>query len=285
MRIGFIGVGAMGSPIAKNLIRAGKSVRVFNRTAAKVTATLAAGSTGIACTELSEMSDCTIVFTCLALPQHVVAATSGPEGVYQYLKPGTVHIELSTIDPATAHTLAEQAQQLGIEYVQCTLGKTPAHAEKAEETLFIGGNTKVIQNLKDIFAIIGLPNYVGTVSASCAVKLISNLIGMTNLLVLSEGLRIGEAAGLDTAQLITLLQDTGAHSFQMDVRGPWIAADDFGARFALDLALKDVRLGCAMAEEWGLQPQTMLAALHSFKTASDAGYGKEDCNAVYKIVR
>ena len=91
---------------------------------------------------------------------------------------------------------------------------------------------------------------VHSVAASCAVKLISNLVGMTNLAVLAEGLRLGRTAGLDMKQLLELLTDTGARSFQMDVRGPWIAGSDFSPRFALTLAHKDLRLGTDMAHKW-----------------------------------
>jgi 3-hydroxyisobutyrate dehydrogenase-like beta-hydroxyacid dehydrogenase len=126
---------------------------------------------------------------------------------------------------------------------------------------------------------------MGEVEASCALKLISNLIGMTNLVVLAEGIRIGQKAGIDPKFLLELLGDTGAKSFQMDVRGPWIAAGDFESRFGLDLALKDVRLGCEMAETWENDAKTMKVALDYFKVAGDSGYGKEDCNAVFKIVK
>jgi 3-hydroxyisobutyrate dehydrogenase-like beta-hydroxyacid dehydrogenase len=102
--------------------------------------------------------------------------------------------------------------------------------------------------------------------------------------VLAEGMRAGEKAGIEKQRLVELLQDTGARSFQMDVRGPWIAAGDFNNRFGLDLALKDVRLGCEMARTWGLDLKAMEAALELYRKASAAGFGKEDCNAVYKAI-
>jgi 3-hydroxyisobutyrate dehydrogenase-like beta-hydroxyacid dehydrogenase len=82
-----------------------------------------------------------------------------------------------------------------------------------------------------------------------------------------------------------LLNDTGAKSFQMDVRGPWIAGGDFKSRFGLDLALKDVRLGCEMAKTWENDARTMQVALDYLKKGSEAGHGKEDCNAIYKIIK
>lgn len=284
MQIGFIGVGLMGGPLARNLIRAGKDVLVYDLSAEAVERTLAAGSTGKAAKALADLAGCGLVFTSLPLPEHVKAVALGKEGLYAFLGQGAVHVELSTIDPGSAEELAAAAARSGLGYIQCTLGKTPAHAEKAEEPMFIGGDKALVDKYGDIFKIIGIPNHVGTIAASCAVKLISNMVGMTNLAVLAEGIRAGDKAGLDRKLLLELLADTGARSFQMDVRGPWIAEDDYAPRFGLDLALKDVRLGLEMARAWGQDLKAMEAALEYYKQASSAGYGREDCNAVIKVV-
>jgi len=285
MNIGFVGVGLMGGPLARNLIRAGKEVLVFDLSEDAVKRTLEAGTTGKAAASLGDLSNCDVVFTSLPMPQHIKGVMLGDEGLLNIMKSGSVHIELSTIDPETSLELQDAAGAKGIKFLQCTLGKTPGHAEKAEEPMFIGGDKEVFEQMKAIWPIIGEPAYyMGGVEASCAVKLISNMVGMANLVVLAEGVRAGEKAGIDKKLLIELLQDTGARSFQMDVRGPWIAAGDFNNRFGLDLALKDVRLGCEMARAWGLDLKAMEAALELFKKGSAAGFGKEDCNAVYKVI-
>jgi 3-hydroxyisobutyrate dehydrogenase-like beta-hydroxyacid dehydrogenase len=202
------------------------------------------------------------------------------------MKPGSAYIEVSTIDPRTARKLSDAAEARKIHFLECPLGKTPAHAEKAEEPIFVGGKREVYEKMQEILKIIGSPVvYLGEVEASSAFKLISNLIGMTNLAVLAEGIRIGEKAGIEKKALIELLADTGAKSFQLEVRGPWIAGGDFANRFGLDLALKDVRLGCEMAEAWANNAKTMKVALEYFRAASAQGLGKEDCNAIYKIIK
>ncbi len=284
MQIGFIGVGLMGGPLARNLIRAGKNVLVFDLSADAVKRTLDAGTTGKAAAAVTDLAACDIVFTSLPLPQHVKGVVLGEDGLYAKMRKGALHIELSTIDPGAANDMKAAAEAIGLGYLQCTLGKTPAHAEKAEEPMFIGGDKAFYDANADLFKVIGIPNYVGSVDASCAVKLISNMIGMTNLAVLAEGIKVGDKAGMDRKLLLELLSDTGARSFQMDVRGPWIAADDYAPRFGLDLALKDVRLGLEMARAWDLNLKAMEAALVYYQNASAAGFGKEDCNAVAKAV-
>ena len=241
MTIGFVGVGLMGGPLARNLIRAGKEVLVFDLSEEAVQRTLDAGTTGTAAGSLDDLAGCELVFTSLPMPQHVESVMLGDDGLLTKLGQGTIHIELSTIDPQTSVKLSEAAAAKGVGFLQCTLGKTPAHAEKAEEPLFIGGDKALFEQLSEIWPIIGSPAYyMGGVEASCAVKLISNMVGMANLVVLAEGMRAGEKAGIEKKALVELLQDTGARSFQMDVRGPWIAEDDFNNRFGLDLALKAV---------------------------------------------
>jgi 3-hydroxyisobutyrate dehydrogenase-like beta-hydroxyacid dehydrogenase len=286
MLFGFIGVGAMGGGLARNLIRAGKKVLVYDISPEAVQKTLSAGTTGKAAVKLNELAPADVVFTSLPLPKHLEEVMVGDKGLLSLMKPGATYIDVSTIDPQTARKLSDAAEARGIHFLECPLGKTPAHAEKAEEPIFAGGKREVYEKMKDMLGIIGSPvYYMGQVEAACALKLISNLIGMTNLAVLAEGIRIGEKAGIETKFLLELLADTGARSFQMEVRGPWIAAGDFNSRFGLDLALKDVRLGCEMAGAWGNDAKTMRVALEYLQSASSAGYGREDCNAIYKVIK
>ncbi|MFU2208242.1 NAD(P)-dependent oxidoreductase [Solidesulfovibrio sp. C21] len=286
MRIGCIGVGLTGGALARNLIRAGKQVLVYDRSPKAVNQTLAAGTTARGATCLADFADRNVVFTRLPLPREVKNVLLGPDGLLARLKPGAIVIDLSTIDPQTAITLEAAAKAGGCRFLQCSLDNTPAQAEKAEEPLFVGGDKAAFDELAVLWPIIGSSaSYMGTVEAACAMRLISTLVGMTNLAALAEGIRIGEKAGIGRKTLIRLLQGTGARSFQMDERGPWIADDDFANRFGLDQALKEVRLGCEMAEAWGMKIPTMMAALSVFKQANAAGLGTEDCNAVYKITK
>jgi len=286
MQIGFIGVGAMGGGLARNLIRAGKEVLVYDLNPEAVKRTLDAGTTGKAATQGQELASADIVFTSLPLPQHLEETMLGQTGLLNAMKAGAAYIDVSTIDPQTAIKLSKAAEAAGVKFLECPLGKTPAQAETAEEPIFVGGDEAVYQELKPILEIVGNPiYYMGTIEAACALKLISNLIGMTNLAVIAEGMRIGEKAGIEPNYLLELLGDTGAKSFQMDVRGPWIASGDFNSRFGLDLALKDVRLGVEMARAWGNDARTMQVTLDYLKQGSANGLGKEDCNAMYKIIK
>jgi 3-hydroxyisobutyrate dehydrogenase-like beta-hydroxyacid dehydrogenase len=283
---GFIGVGQMGGGLARNLIRAGKEVLVHDLSAEAVQKTLAAGSTGRRAENPSQLAAADVVFTSLPLPKDLEDVMLGEDGLLDAMRPGSTYIDVSTIDPGTARKLSDAAEARGIGFLECPLGKTPAQAEKAEEPIFVGGKREVFERMQEVLNIVGTPvYYLGEVEKPAAFKLISNLIGMANLAVLAEGIRIGERAGIEARLLLELLGDTGAKSVQMEVRGPWIAEGDFASRFGLDLALKDVRLGCEMAEAWGSDARTMKVALEYFERASAEGLGREDCDAVYKVIK
>jgi 3-hydroxyisobutyrate dehydrogenase-like beta-hydroxyacid dehydrogenase len=276
----------MGGGLARNLIRAGKEVLVHDLDPRAVQKTIAAGSTGSAARDVKELAAVDVLFTSLPGPRDLEETMLGKAGLLQAMKRGATYIDVSTIDPRTARRLSDAAEAAGVDFLACPLGKTPAHAERAEEPIFVGGRRQVYERMKAVLDLVGSPvHYLGEVEAAAALKLVSNLVAMTNLAVLAEGMRIGEKAGIEASVLLQLLDDTGAKSFQMDVRGPWIAEGDFAPRFGLDLALKDLRLGCEMARAWGNEAAIMQAALERFEAASAEGLGAEDCNAVYKVIR
>ena len=286
MKFGFIGLGQMGGGLARNLIRAGKDVLVYDLNPEAIAKTLAAGTTGKAAKDAKELGLVDVLFTSLPLPRHLEEVMLGDEGLLSLMKPGSTYIDVSTIDPRTARKLANAAEARGIDFLECPLGKGPAQAEEASEPIFAGGKKEVFERMEPVLKIVGNPvYYCGDVEASAAFKLISNLIGMTNLAVLAEGLRIGEKAGIEPKLLLDLLADTGANSFQLKVRGPWIINNDFANRFGVDLALKDVTLGVEMARDWGFDAKLIKMAREYYKAASEMGCGKEDCNAVYKVVK
>ena len=122
MQIGFIGVGAMGGGLARNLIRAGKSVLIYDINAAMVEKTLAAGTTGKAVQNAADLAGCDLVFTSLPLPTHLQATMLGDAGLLAKMSPGAIYIDVSTIDPGTARELEAAAKEKGIPVVINDIG-------------------------------------------------------------------------------------------------------------------------------------------------------------------
>ncbi|MCH5278119.1 MAG: NAD(P)-dependent oxidoreductase [Desulfovibrionaceae bacterium] len=283
MRFSFLGVGNMGFPLAMNLVKAGEDVRIYSRRADCAGAFSRAGAR-VAGT-VADLADCDVLCTCLPLPRHVEEAVLGEQGLYAAMSPGAVHLEFSTLDPATARSLAAAAAARGIGYVQATVSKTPEVAARGEAPLFVGGTPDDVKRLMPVLEKIGKPQDLKSVDAACAVKLISNLIGMSNVALVAEGLRIGQLAGMDGRRLLDLLLDTGCASFQMQTRGPWMLEEDFTARFSIDIAAKDLRLGCTMARDWGYTPRLMTQTLEYLRQGHAEGIGDEDVCALFKVTR
>jgi 3-hydroxyisobutyrate dehydrogenase-like beta-hydroxyacid dehydrogenase len=285
MKIGFIGLGLMGGAICRSVIRTGNEVYVFDFAKEKVEAMAALAPNAHGAASAAELADADVVFTSLPLPRHVLETMTGPDGLMTKMKKGSVHIDVSTIDPGTAETLEAFGKKYGVGFLGCPEGKGPAQAEKAEQPIFAGGDRAVYEKLLPLLQQIGSPvYYLGGARQAYAFKLISNMVGMTNLAVLAEGIRVAEAAGLDGKQFQQLLADTGADSAQLHMRGEAIRTRDFHNKFGVNLALKDVRIGVDMAKAWGYDARFTEMAREFYQKASEAGYGMEDCAAVFKVL-
>ena len=166
MKIGYIGLGLMGGPLARNLIRAGKEVKVFDLNEESIKRTLAVGTTGVGVKSADELADCDVVFTSLPLPVHIKSTMIGENGLLNKMKEGSVYIDVSTIDPQTAQELEDFAAARGIGFMGCPLGKGPAQAEKAEQPIFAGGKKETFE--KDLETFVGEDKRVVALSAGTA---------------------------------------------------------------------------------------------------------------------
>lgn len=277
--IGFIGAGKMGGGMARQLSAGGHAVTVFDPSPEAVAACVAAGASAAAGAG-EAVTGADAVFTSLPLPEHVLATY---QAIVADLRPDTVCIDVSTIDPATARAVADL---LPGRFVACPVGKTPAQAESGELPLFVGGDPAAIDAVRPLLSCIGANLYeLGTVEAATTFKLVSNLIGMTNVAVLAEGLALAQNVGIPAETFTAALHDTGAWSFQCELRLPWMLADDHAARFSVDLAAKDLRLALDAAARAGVPTPVGAQGLVQLVSAAAHGYGSEDVTAVAKLAR
>lgn len=282
MKVGFIGLGKMGSGLAKNLIRAGYDVMLFDINPDAVKAMVKFGGRNAESpTEIA--SEAEVIFTSLPLPKHLLQLLIESDKLLEAMKPGSVLIDVSTIDPGTARIIADEAEKYSVEFLACPLGKGPAQAEEGTEPIFAGGKEVVFNCYKEMLGKIGQPvSYLGDVEQSTAFKLISNMVGMANLSVMSEGFQLAIQAGIDPLQFKELLHDTGANSAQLNLRGPLILENDYSPMFSVDLAEKDVRLGVEMAEAINYPVEFSKLALLHLQEAKNIDLGNKDAAAVYQ---
>ena len=281
-RIAVIGVGKMGGGIARNLAAdAAFDVTVFDLSPEAVQACVAAGARAAdSTTAVVEGAD--LVITSLPMPRHVLGVYAE---VASDLAPGAICMDVSTIDPSTAQTLESTLSAAGHPFVTCLLGKGPSQAESGSLPLFVGGDATALDQLTEVFTCIGDGTHrLGGVAAATTFKLVSNMIGMTNLAVLAEGYLLCKRAGVDDQVFTTALADTGAWSYQADVRLPWMIGGDFSPRFPIALGLKDVRLAVDIAGQWGLGVPVAAAGMSQLAAAQVHGWGGLDVNAVLKVL-
>src|SRR5699024_2124792 len=224
-----------------------------------------------------------ILFTSLPHPNNLLHLLVEKQ-LIEKMQKGTILIDVSTIDPNTAVKIQKETERHNVEFIACPLGKGPSEAQKGETPLFVGGNQTTFNKIEGILKQIGNPFYLGEVEQSTAFKLISNMIGMTNLLMLAEGIELARKMGIDLMQFKSLLHDTGGDSAQLNLRAPLILNDNYDPMFSIDLALKDVNLGVEMANLYNEKAKLSEITLKHLKEASKKGYGEEDCAAIAKTI-
>jgi len=282
--VGFVGAGRMGGAIAKRIAAdpawevfvydpSAEALSRFEGTRARIAA---------APREIAER--CTYVVSSLPLPEDVDRLYSAA-GIVAALHPGSVVVDLSTIDPYTGRRAAAAVEAAGATFVASPLGMGPRQAADGTLPLYLGGSSDALERAAAVLVAISKNQYViGGVEQAYAAKLAINYVSMSNLAVLLEGFGIGAAAGIDRDLLCTLMQDGGARSFQSDVRLPWIIAGDFAPRFGIDLAQKDMRLAIDLAARYHAPAATGAAALQHFSSAQRAGLGGSDVGALWHVV-
>lgn len=276
--IGFIGLGAMGGAVAQRLTRGAWSVKVYDLSPHAVAALGGLGAVPCA-TAAEAMAGAQVVFSCLPTPELVEAFWTENHG---HLGDGAIAVDLSTVDPATSRRVATLiAERTGAAFVACTLGKTPALARAGRIPVFVGGDAAAVGKLRPVLDAMAEAVFdMGSVEGATMFKLISNLIGMTNLAVLAEGHLLARAAGIDPAVYMEALRTTGGWSVQADLRLKAMMERDFAPRFAVDLAAKDLRLSVDAAARRGVPTPVAAAGLAVFSLARAAGLGDRDAAAI-----
>jgi 3-hydroxyisobutyrate dehydrogenase-like beta-hydroxyacid dehydrogenase len=280
MRIGFVGTGTMGTPIAGCLIAAGHQLTVHDirrgatRTLEQQGAALA--ETPRQATEASE-----VVFTSLPGPAEVEQAALDPEtGILAGLQAGSVYIDLTTNAPATICRVSEACRERGLAFLDA-----PVSGRPPDMTVMVGGNAGDFARCKALFeAIARNVFHVGPRGAGCAAKLITQYLGYTNFIAAIEGMLIAAKAGIDLDVLAQIVPVSAGQSrtFANIPRG--VLTRSFAAGGTLDIVAKDMELACALAREVGAPAALGALASDMFKRAQAQGWGQEGFPVVAKVL-
>ena len=284
MRVGFIGLGVMGGPMALNVLKGGHALTVYDRSPEAVARLVAAGAKAAASPkDVGAASE--IVVTMLPEPQHVEQVALGADGIAAGMQRGGLVIDMSTIDPVTSQRVGKALKALGIAMVDSPVGKTSEHAASGTLTLMVGGEPADIERAMPVLKCMGTDAFLcGGPGMGHAMKISNNLLATAIMVANTEVLAIGIKAGLKLELMMEVMKTTMAFNHQLYVAMPKKAfKGDDSPGFMVKLAAKDVRLAVELAKAYGFDALVGRAAQESLDRAGKLGYAERDTAALMKI--
>ena len=279
-RIGFIGLGVMGKPMAKNLLAAGYSVTVWNRTRSKMDELLALGAMGAdSPKEVAENSD--VVITMLADSPDVEEVLLGPLGIIESAREGLTAIDMSTISPQVTRRIAEKLAQKGVKILDAPVSGGEIGAIKGTLSIMVGGPEKTFEECLPIFQVLGKKvTYMGPNGTGQTTKLCNQVICALNIQAVCEGLILGAKAGLDLEKLLEVVTAGAASSWMLSNLGPKMVKRGFEPGFRIRHQQKDLRLALTAAAELDL-PLPATGLVHQiFRIAEAEGLSEKGTQAL-----
>lgn len=249
-RIGFIGLGVMGQPMASNLVRAGYPVVVHSRRASSLEPLAALGAVTAACpADVARQSN--VVITMVPDSQDVVAVTSGPNGLFAGASAGSTWIDMSTISPVVSRRLAHEAADLRIDALDAPVSGGEQGAIDGALTIMIGGSAAVYERCRPIFDVLGKTVvHLGDSGAGQVAKACNQMIVGVTIGVVAEALLLGKSAGVDPRRIREALLGGFAQSRVLETHGARMLDAAYTPGFRARLHQKDVRIAREIASQY-----------------------------------
>jgi len=280
--IGFIGLGAMGSRMAKRLIDAGFKVVVFDRKRTNVEA-LAAQGAAIAPNVRTLAMEADVIMSCLSNDEAVMEVYD--DGVVSSASPGNIIIEMSTISPETSRELSRVGKARGLEVLDVAISGGPPVAEQGALTLLAGGNETAFDDCAPIFSAIAKQYFLlGPSGSGTAMKLVVNAVMGVSMQAIAEAVALGEKLGLPRDRLLNVLSQTAVVAPAQQNKLLRAAVNDYSAQFPISLMSKDSHLVLERAAATGV-PMPATSAAYQMNLARAARQPDQDYSAVVDLMR
>jgi len=284
MRIGFIGLGIMGRPMAKNLVRAGFDVAVYNRSKPP-RADLAAAGAHVVSSPADAARNADVVITIVTDSADVEDVCLGPSGVIEGAKQGTVVVDMSTISPEMTRRIGGLLADRGVGMLDAPVSGGEEGAVAGSLSIMVGGDARNLDRVRPALQALGKRIvHCGPLGAGQTVKLCNQIaVSLTNLAV-CEALMFAQRSGVDPAKMLEAVSAGAGASWQMTNLGPRMLRRDFSPGFKIRLQQKDLRLALESAREHHL-PLPGLALVHQlFASVESTGCGEEGTQALLKAL-
>ncbi|MEZ5726628.1 MAG: NAD(P)-dependent oxidoreductase [Burkholderiaceae bacterium] len=280
-KIGFIGLGRMGKGMASNLRKKGFELMVLDIDPAPVAALVALGAQdGQSVARIAK--DCRIVITMLPTALEVEQVALGPEGVFAHAAPGSVLMDMSTIDPLATDRLSAAAQAHGMTLVDAPVGRLAEHADRGESLFMVGASDADFTRVRPLLDAMGTTVYhCGPVGTGERTKLVNNFVAITLTQVNAEALALSQRFGLDLTKTLSVLLGTSANNGQLRMNFPAkVLADDTAPGFTIDLAHKDLGLVMGAAHAEKVPMPVASAVFESYSAARANEFGTKDFSCI-----
>jgi 3-hydroxyisobutyrate dehydrogenase-like beta-hydroxyacid dehydrogenase len=282
MRVGFIGLGTMGNPMAQNLLKSGYEVIIYNRTREKMNVLKEKGAF-IANSPKEVAAQSEVVFTMLTADAAVEEVILGENSILSGAYPGLIVVDSSTISPSTSKKVAEELIRHDVEMLDAPVTGSEPQAIEGILTFMVGGKKEIFEKCLPLFSVMGQnAYYMGEHGKGSYTKLANNTMAAINLLSFSEGITMATKAGIDPEIFVKVVSGGGARSGMVENKAEKMINRDFAPHFMTQLIHKDLGLASNVAKELEISTPVLGLVKEIFQIAKAKGYGSEDMSAVIK---
>ncbi|KJC45024.1 hypothetical protein UP09_15560 [Bradyrhizobium sp. LTSP885] len=279
-KVAVIGMGQMGSGMAGRLRESGLDVTGFD-VSAEQRARLTRDGFQMTSSIADALAGRTLVLTSLPDPKAVNEAWLGADGIVAHAAPGTLCIELSTIDPQTMRQVGAAASARGLAVVDCPVSGSPNEARAGKLVLIVGGEQAEVARAEPVLKLLGADwKYTGPVGTAKIVKIVNNMMSMGNVLVAAEAFALGVAAGVEPDKLYDVLSVSGGRSHHFTKRFPNALKGDFAPGFKMELGEKDLALGIELGRVTHMPTPSASTTRELYALALAEGFRGQDIVAL-----
>ena len=283
-KIGWIGTGIMGNPMAKHLVNAGYKLNVYNRTKEKAAELISMGSTWLdSPAEIAASSD--VIVTIIGFPKDVEECYFGEQGIFQKINPGTILIDMTTTKPSLAIKISEKAGKAGAEFIDAPVSGGQVGATAGTLSIMIGGKKEVVDSVLPLFRAFGKNMvYQGKAGSGQHTKMCNQITIAGTMIGVCEGLIYGAKAGLDLNTMLESITKGAAGCWTLDVLAPKVVKGDYAPGFSVDNFVKDLTIVLEEAEAMKLSLPGVALVKQLYMSLKAMGNGSSGTQSLYLVL-
>src|SRR5579863_3961326 len=284
-QLGFLGLGIMGAPMARHLLKAGHDVALWSNTASKAQE-LAKEGAGKACAtpeEVARLAD--VIFYCVGDTEMAREMTLGPKGLLEGVRKGSIIADCSTISPAVSKEIGEEFGAHNAHFLDAPCTGSKPGAEKGTLTFMVGGEQAIFERAKPYFEAMGkVFYYCGAAGQGLQAKLTQNLILANIMQAFAEGMVLAAKGGIEPQLMLDILDNSAAKSGLISFKAPYVLARDFQTNFATKWMAKDVGLALETAKAMNVPLPATALTEQMLRAAVAKGFGDDDFCSTIRVL-